>query len=292
MMPCHTVRTIQSGKSAQFPAVGTATANYHTPGESIIEDQDAGSTNYLSSIKHNELVVTINDLLVSSCFISNLDEAKNHYDVRSEYTRQMAFALSKKADETLIRYGLVGARATADRFGGTTYIQAAVNIDGAVTGALLLAAIVEAAQQFDEKDVPSNDRFCVLSPANYYKLVNENKDAINRDYGNDGNGSLASGVVMSVAGIRLLKSNHFPAADWTPDAGDLGTAAGAYDFADTTDKNVQALCFHRSGLATVKLMDLAVESEYQVERQGTLMAARYAMGHDILRNEALIEINA
>jgi hypothetical protein len=37
-------------------------------------------------------------------------------------------------------------------------------------------------------------------------------------------------------------------------------------------------------------MDLAVETEYQVERQGTLMVARYAMGHDILRHEALVEL--
>ena len=290
MMPVHQVRTISQGKSASFPAVGTATAAYHTPGESIIEDQDAGSSDYLSNIKHNEIVVTINDLLVSACFIANLDEAKAHYDVRSEYTRQMGFALAKSADETLIRYGLVGARATADRFGGTDYLGSKIDIGSGPTGAELVAGIVDAAQKLDENDVPSNDRFCVLSPANYYLMVEENKDAINRDYGNDGNGSLASGVGMSVAGIRILKSNHLPTADWTPAAGDLGTASGTYDFAGTAGSATNGLVFHRSSLGTVKLMDLAVESEYQVERQGTLMVARYAMGHDILRNEALVEL--
>jgi hypothetical protein len=297
MMPLHTVRTISSGKSAQFPAVGTATANYHAPGESIIEDasDESGTPNYLSAINHAEIVVTINDLLVSACFIANLDEAKNHYDVRSEYTRQMGYALANEADKTLLNYGFIGARATADRFGGTDYLGSVIDVHDGVgvqvpTGAEMLAAIVDAAQLLDEKDVPSNDRYCVMAPAQYYSLVEENKDAINRDYGNDGNGSLASGVVLSVSGIRLFKSNHIPTADWTPGAGDLGSASGTYDFTGTEAKRPQALVFHRSALGTVKLLDLAVESEYQVERQGTLMAARYAMGHDILRHEAIVEL--
>ena len=295
MMPCHTVRTISSGKSAQFPAVGTANARYHTPGESIIEDQDAGSNDYLSPMATGEITVTINDLLISGVFVANIDEAKSHWDVRSEYTRQMGYALANAADTTLINYGLSGARATTDRFGNTgssaaPYLGTKIDIGDASNGAHLLAGIVDAAQTLDEQNVPANDRFCVLAPSEYYLLVEENKDAINRDYGNDGNGSLASGVVLSVAGIQILKSNHMPTADWTPDAGDLGTADGAHDFVGTAGSITKGLVFQRSALGTVKLMDLAVETEYQVERQGTLMVARYAMGHDILRHEALVEL--
>ena len=299
MMPTHTVRTISQGKSAQFPATATATAKYHTPGESLIETDsgDSSTSKYLSNVKHNEIVITINDLLVSSAFIADIDEAKNHWDVRSEYSRQMGFALSNEADKNLIRLGLAGARAqgsTDDRFGGNDYLGSSIDISAetstaAVTGAEVLAGIVDAAQKLDEKDVPGNDRFCVLSPEMYYKLVEENKDAINRDYGNDGNGSLASGVVMSVAGVRLLKSNHIPTADFTPDAGDLSSLSGTYDF--TTQGSIPlGLVFQRGALGTVKLMDLSVQSEYQVERMGTLMAASYAMGHDILRNECLVEL--
>lgn len=293
MMPCHTVRTISSGKSAQFPAIGTANARYHTPGESIIEDQDAASADYLTPMAHGEVTITINDLLISGVFVANIDEAKNHYDVRSEYTREMGFALANAADTTLINYGLSGARATTDRFGNTgvaKYLGTKIDVGDAANGAHLLAGIVDAAQTMDEKNVPANDRFCVLAPAEYYLLVEENKDAINRDYGNDGNGSLASGVVLSVAGIQILKSNHLPTADWTPDAGDLGSASGAHDFAGTAGSITKGLCFQRGALGTVKLMDLSVETEYQVERQGTLMVARYAMGHDILRHEGLVEL--
>ena len=39
-----------------------------------------------------------------------------------------------------------------------------------------------------------------------------------------------------------------------------------------------------------QLMDLAVESEYDIRRQGTLMVAKYAMGHGVLRPEAAVGI--
>jgi len=60
MKPLHMVRTISSGKSAQFPLTGIATANYHTPGQDLLTD---GS--YVSQIKHAEKVISIDDLLTS-----------------------------------------------------------------------------------------------------------------------------------------------------------------------------------------------------------------------------------
>ena len=90
--------------------------------------------------------------------------------------------------------------------------------------------------------------------------------------------------------MRILKSNHLPTADYTAPAGDLSTLANTtYPGAGNVP---WALCFQRSGLGTEKLMDLAVESEYSVERQGSLILAKYAMGHDILRHECLVELKA
>jgi hypothetical protein len=37
-------------------------------------------------------------------------------------------------------------------------------------------------------------------------------------------------------------------------------------------------------------MDLAMESEYDIRRQGTLMVAKYAMGHGIIRPACAIEL--
>jgi hypothetical protein len=40
----------------------------------------------------------------------------------------------------------------------------------------------------------------------------------------------------------------------------------------------------------VKLMDLSTEMEYSVRHQGTLIVAKYAMGHGILRPECAVEL--
>ena len=301
MLPTTTVRTITSGKSAQFPAVGTATASYHVPGQDILAD-DAATPEYLSTIAKNEMIVTINDLLISSVFIDSLDEAKNHYDIRGEYSKQMARALSAEADKTLIQLGIIGARVTTDRFGAT---GAASRIGGthdldvasaaAVTSASLIKGAFAAAQRFDVMDVPASDRYIALTPDAYYKLIATDGTAggliLNRDFGNDGNGSLASGTVGTVAGFKILKTNHIPAADVTKAAGDKSSLGdGSLEFEGTNKLNPVALCYHKSGLATVKLRDLKVEAERRIERQGHLVVAGYAMGHDILRHECLFEL--
>ena len=86
MMPLHTVRTISQGKSAQFPVIGTTNAQYHTPGNSLIETDPAGGA--FEDFKHNERLIHIDDLLVSTAFIDSLDEAKNHYKAETYHIQQ------------------------------------------------------------------------------------------------------------------------------------------------------------------------------------------------------------
>ena len=315
MMPLHRVRSISSGKSAQFPVTGVAAARYHTPGESVYIDDKvdgAGATNnYLSSVNHAERIIYIDDLLISGAFIANLDEAKNHYDVRSIYSTEIGRQLAYTADKNLMRVVVAGARKTEDRFGGTDaeYLGSQYDIGdgGADAGDEFVEGLFTIAQRMDEANVPMTDRFCVVGPALYYKLISQNKDAINRDYGNEGNGSVANpGEVISVAGIRVMKSNHLPTADESStqdglagDAGVMndtagtdatagqGTAGSGYSGQDYLGAagTVKAIVFQSEGIGTVKLLDLAMESEYSVERQGNLLLAKYAMGHGVLREE-------
>ena len=46
----------------------------------------------------------------------------------------------------------------------------------------------------------------------------------------------------------------------------------------------------KEAIGTVKLLDLATESEYQIQRQGTLFVAKYAMGHGVLRPECAVKV--
>ena len=317
MMPLHRVRTISSGKEAQFPVTGVAEAKYHTPGESILSTPATTATivgtggtlvapasgslsKYLSRIRHNEKIIRIDDVLTSSVFVADFDEMKNHYDVRSIYSTEIGRSLAYSADRALLRTAILGSRNGNDRFGGTDTLLRGTSTPVGTDSDSLTNALFEVARKMDERNVPSSDRYCILAPAQYYLLVNGNSDAINRDFGNEGNGSMASGMIMSVAGIRIIKSNHLPTADETTASAffsgtqiknDPGGGAGnGYSGANFSTN--RGIAFHREGLATVKLMDLSVESEYIMERMGTLMLAKYAMGHGVLREECLHELVA
>jgi len=309
--PLHTIRTIESGKSAQFPVTGIASANYHTPGENIAEEGGATSK-YLSDIKKTERVITIDDMLVASTFLANIDDMKNHYDIRSVYANELGKALAKRFDEALAKVFIAAARSDANLSGrpagGILDVSAnafvalgAANTDVTdPTGAELVAALFSAAQKLDENDVPSDGRFCVLRPQEYYKLITGgagalaiSTSAVNKDVG--GVGSIASGSIPQVAGITIYKSNHIPSTDLSAVATGDGAAANDVFGAGGSGyngnfTNTLGIVSHSAAVGTVKLLDLATESEYQIERQGTLFVAKYAMGHGILRPECAIEL--
>lgn len=269
-MSRSTVRTISHGKSAQFPATWKNTAGYHTPGEMIVGDK----------INHNERVITIDDLLISSVFIANIDEALSHYDVRSEYSKQCGAALSRTMDKNILQVGYLAARASATvagGFGGTAITAADADTDADI----LIGAAFEAAQALDEKDVPESDRALFVKPEQYYKLVNSSSKLINVDYNPSGNGSIAGGKVYNVAGMDIVKTNNLP------NGLDVTTGPTKYQGDFTTSV---ALVMHKSAVGTVKLMDLSVESDYLVQNQGTLIVAKLAVGHGILRPESAVEI--
>jgi hypothetical protein len=323
MMPRHRVRTIASGKSAQFPVTGVASAKYHVPGESVLSEAsgtnlfaasasagspttsfDSGNSptsKYLNRFKHNEKVIFIDDVLVSSVFVADIDEMKNHYDVRSIYSTEIGRALAYTADKNLIRTVIAGARKTTDRFGGSDATLLGAQQGIGTTGAQIIEGLFKVAQKMDEANVPSDDRYVILPPAQYYLLVRDGKDAIDRDYNGEGNGSLAQGDILSIAGMRVMKTNHVPTANESSTQDALHGASGVKnDVSGTADAGYSGLnytatrgiAFHREALGTVKLMDLSLESEYQMERLGTLMLAKYAMGHNILREECCYELYA
>lgn len=274
-MDKHLVRTIPNGKSSSFPVLGRASAEYHQPGEQILGGK----------IKANERIITIDDLLISPKFIANIDEAKTHYDVRSIYSKEQGLALANAMDRHVLQTAVLAARSPkliddADQQGGTTIFNVDPN-----DGDSLAEAMFKAAEIMDEKNVPEDQRTLFVRPAQFYAMARSTK-VLNRDWG--GEGSYAGGNVIRVAGITIVKTNNLPSqvvAPGTKEAGTNNKYAG--DFSDTV-----GLIMHPSAVGTVKLLDLALESEYQVSRQGTLMIAKYAVGHGILRGEAAIELSS
>lgn len=259
-------RSISSGKSAQFPAVWRTSAAYHTPGAEITGDV----------IPMNEKVITIDGLLLSSSFISNIDEAMNHYDVRSQYSKECGLALAYQYDKNVAQVGVLAARAAAT-FSGGDGGSSLTNANYGTDSAVLASGLFAAAQALDEKSVPMEDRAAYFRPAQYYLLA-QNTTVINQFYG--GQGAISEGSILKVGGIEIVKTVHLPSTNIT-----TGVDTYKGDFSHTV-----GLVLHKSAVGTVKLMDMATEAAYDIRRQGTLVVAKYAAGHGILRPEAAVEL--
>ena len=265
----HIVRTIKSGNSAQFPLTWKATASAHTPGTEITG----------TKISHAERNIPIEFLLIADAFIANIDEAMNHYEVRSIYSHQIGEALANAFDQNVFRSIYLGSEVAVDTpitgmLGGWQKVSGTIDTDIAV----LRPAVYDAAEMLDTKDVPEDGRYMAFAPAQYYLLL-EDGEFLHRDYAGEGNKTRVS--MPWAAGFQILKSNNIPLTNDTANT-DVPTALRA----DYT-QNVAA-AWQTFGAGTVKLLDLKVESEYDIRRQGTLLVGKYAMGHDYLRPECCV----
>lgn len=310
MKGLHTIRTISNGKSAQFPVTGIASAKYHTPGNSLIE-----GSGYLSDIQKSEKVILIDEMLTSSTFLANIDELKTHFDIRSVYAQELGKALAKRFDIATMKTLYLASKASANITGvtdGGSSIHIASNTLKTTSG--IIDALFTMAQTLDEKNAPQEGRFAILHPSTYYQLITADtggvvNSAVNTDVG--GAGSLATGTIPMVAGISLFKSNHIvDVAGALNSQNSIDSTSGAVqptlsgttgydgDFralrhgaGTTADPHVYGIIGGtKEAIGTVKLLDLATESEYQIERQGTLFVAKYAMGHGVLRPECAVSI--
>lgn len=263
----HMVRSITSGKSAQFPATGRkAGARYHTPGTQVLG----------TAFKQAERIITIDDLLLTDHFVANIDELMTHFDIRAEISKQMGEELAQAFDKNVAQVITIAARqaGVVDGMpGGARLVDAAMLTDSDK----MAAAFFTAAATLDDKFIPASERYAVMKSVQYYALA-QNTKVINKDW--DGRGSYADGKVVKIADIPLVKSANLPRTNVT-----TGPAKYQGNFTTTA-----AIIFHKAAAGTVKLADIATEDEYMVSRQGTLMVSKYLVGHDWLRPECVVEL--
>lgn len=275
-LPRQMVRTISTGKSATFPVVGTTAAKFHVPGEGTHENAGA--------FQHNEQVINIDDLLYANVIVDNLDELKNHYDVRSEYTKQLGESLAKANDTRSAIQIARAARQAALVSGqnGGTILKAGATVGTAAS--VMVATLFAAQAALDEKGVPEKDRFAAISPSMYYAII-QATDALNKDWG--GQGSYAEGTVRMVGGLELVKTANVPSTNIAAaTSGERNTYTG--DFSKT-----KALVWQKGAVGTVKLMDLNVQTtgeDFKAMYQGDMILARQAQGTGILQPACAVEI--
>ena len=308
MKDLHMIRTAPSGsKAAQFPVVGRALGQYHTPGNNLLTDANRDGNDELSRIRHAQRLISIDELLQASVFVDSLEELLNHYDLRSIYSMELGRALARAFDNHAIRTVIGAARSTATLTAGPSLPSRGgilQDADFQTNGASAAATCFRLAKNMDLRDLPKMGRALVVEPGTYYNLTQQS-DLITRDW-NPANGSMAEGEIMRCAGIRIVSSVNLPSANETAAAGSVEDSPGSTNngSAGHVQNNLGSnegygldyssslgIAFHESAIGTVKAMDLTVESDYLIQYQGNLMVAKYAMGHGVLRPEAAIEVS-
>jgi hypothetical protein len=211
-----TKRTIKNGKSLQFIYTGRTTSEYHTPGQSILGNSD-------NAPPVAEKTITVDDLLISSAFVYELDETLAHYDLRGEISKKIGYALAENYDRKIFRKITQAAR-KASPVSKTNFVEpggtqvrigsSGTNASDALDPDKIVAAFYDAAAALDEKGVSSEGRVGVLNPRQYYALIKGLDGAglgaylVNRDEQGD---ALQSGKgVYEIAGIKIYKSMNIP----------------------------------------------------------------------------------
>lgn len=275
-------------KSAQFPVMGRTLAQYLAAGSSL-DDQR-------KKIEHNERVISIDGLLTADVLITDIEDAMNHYDVRTEYSRQLGEALAQAMDCAVINELANEAAIDATAKDGNIPTNATTGVAGtgkafefvtgsaveqtAAYGNILLEGLLKARAAFTNNWVPQNDRYCLLTPEGYSALIRAlMPDAANYQALFDPN----SGKLQTVCGFEIIE---------TPNLINSGVGLAATGTKHTLNTKVataglQGIVFHRSAVGTVKLKDLAMERARRAEYQADEIIAKYAMGHGGLRPESV-----
>lgn len=276
----HTIRTIASGKSAQFPATGQIQPYYHVPGEEILGER----------INANEKTINIEGMLIAPWFVANIDELLNHYDMRGVASAEIGQALAKIFDQNVSREFINAARVTTPNVAG---VYPGDVLDGTLTtanygtdGPTIFAGIQDANVLLDTRDVPRTGRFAVMDPTRYALLIKSEKPFDYRlNSGQTGLGGYAQGKVVLVDGLEVFKSNNY--AKTNDMTAPLQPARRQHDYSTS-----QVTVAHRSAVGTVALQDVTMETQYDMRRQGTLMLGKYVCGHGELRPEASVELQS
>ena len=211
-----TKRTLKNGKSLQFIYTGRTTSEYHTPGQSILGNSD-------NAPPVAEKTITVDDLLISSAFVYELDETLSHYDLRGEISKKIGYALAENYDRKIFR-AITKAARKASPVTKTNYVEPGgtqIQVGTATNSGAeaydpdkLVTAFYDAAAALDEKGVSTEGRVAVLNPRQYYALIKGLDGSgigaylVNRDEQGD---ALQSGKgVFEIAGIKIYKSMNIP----------------------------------------------------------------------------------
>ena len=254
-----------------------------------------------------------------------------HYDLRSEISRKIGYALAQKYDRLIFRAITRGARAaspiTKTNFvepGGTQIrVGTTTNASDAYSSTALVSAFYDAAAAMDEKGISSDGRVGVLNPRQYYELIQAvgSNGLVNRDA--QGTALQGGNGIIEIAGIKIFKSMNIPffsqygtkygtGSATNPGVTDPGNTGSFVSEAledaatdvtginneygeETEFANSCGLIFQKEAAGCVEAIGPQVQvtsNDVSVIYQGDVILGRLAMGADYLNPAAAVELFA
>lgn len=276
-------RTLSGGmRSARFPKIWKATAEYHTAGKELLGNE----------IETGEITITPDELLVAHTAIYDLDDILAHFEVRGQFSSELGRALARVYDKNNFRQIILAARRSADGPfpGGNVITDAALTNTGVIDGKAWIDAIRKANKALFNKDVPESEtrymavNWDVFDAIKFAKDANGNYLVLDRNYtGTPSSGGITSREeTLRVDGVTIYKTRNAPNTNETADTSVYSKYRANY--ATTT-----GVLWTPMSVANVKMRDVTLETTRDVRRQEDFMVASMLAGHGTLRPECAVE---
>ena len=278
----HRVQTINAGKSFQFPRIWKASSEYLTAGQEMLGN----------NIDTSEKVITVDALNVAHVEIYDFDDKMSHFEVRSEFAKQLGEALALSFDKNAMRAVILAARESADGpFPAGNVIEDSNLIAAPTTQAQKQAwfdAILSANEDLFGKDVPASQQRYMAVPKAVFNAIRYSYDSngnylvANRDFAPSNFGVEGVKEVLEIDGVWVMPLRTIPNTDERADATVYSDYQAAYD-------TTTGIMWTSDAIGTVELIGVGLETERDVRRQSDFMVARQAVGHGTLRPECAVE---
>lgn len=305
--------TMTVGNEMKFPRIHKFNAERHAAGAELLGDDTT----------MGEQTISLDERpLVAHFDLDDVDQAMAHYEVRSEIAKQAGRALAREMDKNVLQLIVKASRTAASspfdgggyqanaetELDGTPYEKAAGSGDGQLptnatdswtkpNALTILHAIEDIVIGWDERDIPQEERYCVVPTSCWHLLRNlglpeafaSNSSTV-VGYNPFSDGTLPQGVPadadasraasLNYLGVNIVRSNFLPKTDIT-------TGEGKYqgDFTKT-----RALCVQKEAVGVLTLMGVQTETDRDVRRQTDFFVTKMLYGGGTLRPECAVEI--
>lgn len=227
----------KAGETITVPFLASASANTKV----------AGSEVTLGGGTATKVDILIDEHVESSELIEDFLDIQSKYDLRSEFTRPMAYAIAEYIDSAIL------TEMKDNSTGGTV---------GTFGTALTKDVVVDAKVKLDQAKAPQTDRTLALDPYQYGELLKIG-DFVRYDALGTGE-PIKNGRVGNLIGFEVVMSQNIP-------------------FVDTTTDQHTGVAFHKDAVAIAHQLKPRAQAQYKQEYLAWLLTVDTIFGVKTLR---------